>query len=551
MTAAATARTLHVAPDKPGAYATIGDAVREAPDGAAISVAAGTYPETFELVGRALTLRAAEGATVCLEISDGDRPVVSLRQGSLTLQGIDVRTTASGIRAEDAELTVERCTVTSRLGPAIGIRGSRRFLISGCTLSGAEQGVTVESSSGRIESTSITDVGGDGVVAGLGADPSIVDCVIAGCGQRGIYVYQYARPVIEGCDISRTAREGIAVVHQSVPRIRHTTVHDVNGAGIAFGPGCGGVVENCRLDNTADPDIELADGADPVIIRLAAEPARPAAAEPGVGGLLAELDAMVGLPAVKAEVRAVVDEIQVNEWRRRAGLSVGAVGHHLIFAGAPGTGKTTVARVYARLLRELGVLSGGKFREVSRRDLVGQYIGHTAEKTSLVFEECKGGVLFIDEAYTLSRQAGSGGDFGQEAIDTLVKLMEDHRTEVAVIVAGYTGEMMDFLAANPGLASRFAKTIEFEDYSAPDLLLIIERMVADADYELAADTTPVLLDHFARIAGTAGFGNARDARRLFEGARKAQSRRLRGLGRMPDIAELKSLLAEDVLGATG
>jgi SpoVK/Ycf46/Vps4 family AAA+-type ATPase len=260
---------------------------------------------------------------------------------------------------------------------------------------------------------------------------------------------------------------------------------------------------------------------------------------------------MVGLPGVKSEVHAVVDEIQVGEWRRRAGLSVGTVSHHLIFAGAPGTGKTTVARTYGKLLKSLGVLAKGQFREVSRRDLVGQYIGHTAEKTSVVFEESLGGVLFIDEAYTLSRQSGAGGDFGQEAIDTLVKLMEDHRDEVAVIVAGYTAEMRDFLDVNPGLASRFSKTIEFENYSADDLVQIIARMVAAGDYQLEDDATPLLLAYFDRIARDPNFGNARDARRLFEGMRKVQSRRLRLLGRMPETTELRTLTAEDVRAATG
>ncbi|GAA3583468.1 hypothetical protein GCM10022222_80300 [Amycolatopsis ultiminotia] len=543
MTAAA-ARTLLVAPGQQGAYATIGEAVQAAPDGATISVANGSYEETFELVGRRLTLRAAAGAKVRLDGTGADWATLRVRAGFLALQGIEVAAWGTAVHAEDAELILERCTLTANGGPAVSVRGCRRFTLGRCTISGAEQGVVAESSSGRIENCEIRDITGDGLVLGLGADPTVAGCTIAGCGYRGMYLYQYARPVVEGCDVSRTSGPGIAVAHRSVPTIRRTTVHDVTGAGISFGADCGGLVEACRLENTAEPSIDLADGATPTI----AEPATTEAVA-GLDGLLAELDGMVGLHGVKAEVRAVVDEIQVDEWRRNAGLAVGAVSHHLIFTGAPGTGKTTVARTYGSLLRELGVLTGGQFREVSRRDLVGQYIGHTAEKTSVVFEECLGGVLFIDEAYTLSRQTG-GGDFGQEAIDTLVKLMEDHRDEVAVIVAGYTGEMAGFLAANPGLASRFAKTIEFEDYTPEDLLQIVRRMAEYGDYTLTPDTEPVLLSHFARIAALPGFGNARDARRSFEGARKAQSQRLRGLGRIPETSELRTLTAADLLAAT-
>ncbi|MFC6022194.1 right-handed parallel beta-helix repeat-containing protein [Plantactinospora solaniradicis] len=541
-------RTLLVAPGRHGAYHTIGAALRDAPDGGVISVADGSYPETFELLDRSLTVRAFDGATVLLDGSGGDWPVLDVRGGSLTLAGIDVRASVAALRVENANLTVERCRVSASVGPAISLRGCPRFVVSRCTVSGSVQGIVVESSSGRIDDTSVDDVASDGVVVGLGADPEIRNCTISGCGQRGIYVYQYARPLIEGCDISGTTGAGIEVAHQSRPTVRRTRVRDVLGVGIAFGPGCAGSVEECQLDNTAEPGILLAEGATPTVLEPVRRPS--ATGDAGLDDLLTELDGMVGLAAVKAEVRALVDEIQVNEWRRKAGLPVGTLSHHLIFAGAPGTGKTTVARTYGKLLRALGVLARGQFREVSRRDLVGQYIGHTAEKTALVFEAAKGGVLFIDEAYTLSRQAGSGGDFGQEAIDTLVKLMEDHRDEVAVIVAGYTGEMTDFLAVNPGLASRFSKTVEFENYSPEDLLQIIGRMVGDGDYLMDGEAHPVLLDHFARISGDPNFGNAREARRLFEGVRKAQSQRLRALGRMPNVLELRTVTAEDVLAAS-
>jgi parallel beta-helix repeat protein len=540
-------RTLLVAAGQHGAYPTIGTALRDVPDGGVILIAEGGYAETFELVDRRLTMRAVDGATVTLDGSGGDRPVLAVRGGSLVLQGVEVRGSVAAVEAHHTELTVERCTIRAQVGAALTVRGSERFTVHRCTVSDAVAGIVVESSSGRIDSTSVTNVAGDGIVVGLGADPEIRNCTVSGCGQRGIYIYQYARPVVEGCEISRTTGEGIAVAQQSRPVVRRTRVRDAQGVGIRFGTGCAGSVEECHADNTAEPGIDLAEGATTTVVRPTRR--RATAGDTGLDDLLADLDGMVGLAAVKAEVRALVDEIQVNEWRRGAGLPVGAVSHHLIFTGAPGTGKTTVARIYGKLLKSLGVLAGGQFREVSRRDLVGQYIGHTAEKTSVVFEAAKGGVLFIDEAYTLSRQAGSS-DFGQEAIDTLVKLMEDHRDEIAVIVAGYTAEMVDFLAANPGLGSRFAKTIEFDSYTPADLVRIIGGMVADGEYLLDGAAQPVLLEHFGRISRNPAFGNARDARRLFEGVRKAQSQRLRALGRMPDVAELRRLTADDVLAAS-
>jgi hypothetical protein len=542
-------RTLWVAAGRHGAYPTIGAALQEVPDGGVVRVAAGRYAETFELADRRLTLQAEDGAAVILDGTGGDWPVLSVRGGSLILDGIEVRGSATAVQAEHADLTVQRCTIAAQRGAAISVRGSRRFTVSRCTIADAATGIVVEGSSGTIDTTTITDVAGDGIVVGLGADPRIRGCTITACGQRGLYVYQYARPVVEDCEISRTGREGIAVAQQSRPELRRTKVRDTQGVGIHFGAGCGGSVTGCNADNTAPPGIAVADGATTTVSAPARAPAGTGDAD--LADLLAELDGMVGLAGVKAEVRALVDEIQVDEWRRHAGLPIGSSSHHLVFTGAPGTGKTTVARIYGKLLKSLGVLAGGQFREVSRRDLVGQYIGHTAEKTSVLFETARAGVLFIDEAYTLSRPAGAGGDFGQEAIDTLVKLMEDHRDEIAVIVAGYTAEMADFLAANPGLASRFAKTVEFDDYQPGELVRIIDGMVAHGRYVMDDAARPVLLDHFGRIRDDPGFGNARDARRLFEGVRKAQSQRLRALGRMPDVDELCRLTAEDVRAASG
>ncbi|HEY0472256.1 MAG TPA: right-handed parallel beta-helix repeat-containing protein [Kribbella sp.] len=546
----APSRVLTVAADRPGAYPTIGSALLEAPDGAAVAIAGGTYAETLELSGRSITLQAEAGATVVLDGDGADCPTLRAVDGELTLRGLDVRAGDNlAISVDRTVLTVEQCSVRSRTRPAISVHASAAFTVDRCTIGGAATGIVVEGAGGRILDTTVQGISGDGIVVALGSDPLIRGCTITSCGGRGIYVYQYSRPELTDTEIAHTGTEGIGIAHGSTPTIRRVSVHDTRGPAITFAPGCGGTVEGCRTDNTGQPALAIAEGAMVEVVEVAS--ARPTDEGGPLDELLGDLDEMVGLAGVKAEVHALVDEIQVNEWRRSAGLSVGGVSHHLIFAGAPGTGKTTVARLYGRLLKALGVLGQGSFTEVSRRDLVGQYIGHTAEKTAQVFEKSLGGVLFIDEAYTLSRSAGTAGDFGQEAIDTLVKLMEDRRDEIAVIVAGYTAEMDDFLAANPGLASRFSKTIEFENYSAEELLLITDRMVTGGDYQLDPAAGPPLTAYFDRIAHGANFGNAREARRLVEAIRKAQSQRLRALGRLPTTEELRSLHPTDVHTAAG
>ncbi|GAA0612655.1 AAA family ATPase [Kribbella sandramycini] len=540
-------RVLSVAADRPGAYPTIGSALLDAPDGATILIAAGTYAETLELTGRSVVLRAEPKAEVVIDGSGADWPTIRSVDGALELHELVVRSADNlAVSTERTALTLTGCTITGGARPAVSVHAGPGVRIDRCVVRGAATGIVVEGAGGEISDTTVQDVSGDGIVIALGADPVVSGGSISGCGGRGLYVYQYSRPTVTDLEIGNTGAEGIGVAHGSTPSVRRVSVHDTRGPAITVGPGCGGTIEGLRPANTAEPALQLAPGATVEVIEASA-----ASAVSGgpIDELLTELDTMVGLPGVKAEVRALVDELQVNEWRRTAGLSIGAVSHHLIFAGAPGTGKTTIARLYGKLLKALGALPDGGFTEVSRRDLVGQYIGHTAEKTAQVFEKSLGGVLFIDEAYTLSRSAGNGGDFGQEAIDALVKLMEDHRDEIAIIVAGYTAEMTDFLAANPGLGSRFSKTIEFENYSASELLLITGRMVSGGDYLLDPAADVPLTSYFDRIAGGPNFGNAREARRLVEGMRKAQSQRLRSLGRMPTTAELRSLLADDVHAA--
>ncbi|MBK1783460.1 right-handed parallel beta-helix repeat-containing protein [Prauserella cavernicola] len=553
-------RTLLVAPGQRGAHSSITEALEAADDGAVISVSAGEYEETLPVRGRDVTIAARENGTVTITPMPRDEPVVSAVGARVTLSGLVLRSgdrPAVEVRGGTARVT--DCEASAGHAAAISVTAGADVEITGTRVTGGQVGLVVEESDAVIDRCEVRDIADDAVILRLGAQATVRHSTVAGCGFRGIYLYQAGGSRVERCDISHTGDAGIAVADQTFPVIDECWVHDTQGPGITVGRGCGGTVRNCRVENTAAPGIHVDADARTEITQDSEGPSTPqvgaAKATAGrqdaeqVEKLLAELDGMIGLAGVKREVRALIDELQVNEWRRSEGLSVGAVSNHLVFAGAPGTGKTTVARTYGKLLKALGVLPNGNFREVSRRDLVGQYIGHTAEKAASVFDEARGGVLFIDEAYTLSRSGGSGADFGQEAIDTLVKLMEDHRDEVAVIVAGYTGEMLEFLDANPGLASRFAKNIEFENYSPEQLVKISGRIAGGDDYRLTGDLDAALLEWFAHVERDDNFGNAREARKLLERMRKSQSTRLRGLGRRPSRNDLLTLTLDDLLDA--
>lgn len=252
----------------------------------------------------------------------------------------------------------------------------------------------------------------------------------------------------------------------------------------------------------------------------------PAAYTGAVDEIKQELDELVGLAPVKEYVFGLADNIQVQQRRAAAGFKTASLSMHMIFTGNPGTGKTTIARLVARYLKAIGALKGGQLIEVGRGDLVGRYTGHTAPLTNSVIESALGGVLFIDEAYSLYR--GEQDSFGLEAIDTLVKGMEDHRDELVVILAGYTKEMETFLTANSGLASRFPNKIEFPDYTADELLDITTVLAKGKGYRLAESCTFPLLGYYKRrqALDSRTAGNGRLARNTLEKAIFNQSRRL-------------------------
>ncbi|MGW1274795.1 AAA family ATPase, partial [Streptomyces sp. NPDC002491] len=264
------------------------------------------------------------------------------------------------------------------------------------------------------------------------------------------------------------------------------------------------------------------------------------------GDPLARLGDLVGLAAVKRDVTDLVNLLSVTRRREAAGLPAPRISNHLVFTGPPGTGKTTVARLYGELLVSLGVLPRGQLVEAARADLVGRYVGHTAQLTREAFERALGGVLFIDEAYTLTPHGpGSGSDFGQEAVDTLLKLMEDHRDEVVVIVAGYTEEMERFLSSNPGLSSRFSRRVGFADYSSDELVTIVRQHATASGYECGPGTGQVLRSHFESLPRDRSFGNARLARQVLEGMMTRQAGRLSTMA-APGLDDLRLLLPQDV-----
>ena len=265
-----------------------------------------------------------------------------------------------------------------------------------------------------------------------------------------------------------------------------------------------------------------------------------------IDDVLAELNALTGLSAVKKDVNSLVNLLKVQKLRAENGLKNTSVSKHLVFSGNPGTGKTTVARLLAKIYKGLGILTGGQLVEVDRGSLVSGFIGQTATKTREVIEDALGGILFIDEAYTLVVGKGEN-DFGQEAVDTLLKAMEDYRDELIVIVAGYPDLMEEFLESNPGLKSRFNKFIYFDDYTAEEMCTILESMCTAQDYELSEEAKAYAAEYFARRLEKKGedFANAREVRNFLEQAIANQAGRLVNISN-PDKKQLSVIEKEDI-----
>lgn len=261
-----------------------------------------------------------------------------------------------------------------------------------------------------------------------------------------------------------------------------------------------------------------------------------------------ELDALIGLTSVKEEVKKLANFLKVQQMRKENGLKASNISYHCVFTGNPGTGKTTVARIVAKIYKELGIISGGQLVETDRSGLIGEYLGQTAPKTNAVIDRALDGVLFIDEAYSLVQKYNSGtSDYGNEAITTLLKRMEDDRQRIVVIVAGYTEEMEDFINANPGLKSRFTRHIHFEDYTADELTQIFSLLAKQNDYLVTKEALGAAMDYFQRRVQhkERSFGNGREARNLFEESIERQSCRIAGIA-VPTKEALQTIEATDI-----
>lgn len=479
-------------------------------------------------------VRLADGARASLEqlrvtdvAGDGVRATAqaapTLRRAVVTGAG------RHGVLVEDkAHVTLEGSEITSCAMSGLAVVGGGEATVSATNLHRC--GVVVaDDGRATMVACTVTAAPDDGVVVSGNGQLTARQSTVRDAASAGIRLTGTATGTIAGCTVTGSAAEAIVVESIGEVAVDDCTLVENTGAGLLQrNPQTRLTVGVLTTEGNGAPD----SFGDASLVASATQRDagdRATSTMDSLGPLRAELESLVGLANVKRDVANLVSLIQVGKQRAALGMPVPPMSRHLVFAGPPGTGKTTVARLYGRLLAALGVLPSGHVVEVSRADLVAQFVGGTAIKTTQRFQEAIGGVFFIDEAYSLTGQGrGLGPDFGQEAIDTLVKLMEDHRDEVVVIAAGYTSEMGSFIASNPGLASRFTRTIEFPAYQVDELVTIVERICETHGYALDPDAATALTALFGRLSSEANFGNARGARRVFQEIVDRQAERLAG-----------------------
>ncbi|WP_203901150.1 right-handed parallel beta-helix repeat-containing protein [Virgisporangium aliadipatigenens] len=505
----------------------------------------GTPEYGLRVVGRAIA-RVVGG-----KISGAGQSGVRVEEaGDAHLRGVAVADCDFGIRLDTPHRPlVDDCEVTDirQTGLEIGatsatVRGSR-FRRCGAA------GVFVDTGGEPlIDGCTVSEIGGSGLVVWTGADPTVRRSAFSDSKKNGIYVAQDAKGTIEDTEISYSVYPAVFVGTGSAAVFRRCRVHDVD-EDLSRADGSDSVFEACTSENVRTsvlPAVAVAAPGLPeaALAKGSLKKSGEAVGSASLNELLAELDSLVGLSRVKQDVSSLVKLVQMVQRRKAAGLAAPPMSRHLVFAGNPGTGKTTVARLYGKILHALGMLSSGHLVEADRSSLVGEYVGHTAPKTAAAFKRAQNGVLFIDEAYALVPD-GHGMDFGQEAISTLVKLMEDHRDEVVVIVAGYPYEMTRFIATNPGLQSRFSRTLTFADYTSPELVSIVEHQAKGHEYRLSTATLAALERYFDGADRGEGFGNGRFAREVFQRMTERHAARVAELAN-PSTEQLTVIEAEDL-----
>ncbi|WP_306214860.1 right-handed parallel beta-helix repeat-containing protein [Actinoplanes sp. RD1] len=411
-------------------------------------------------------------------------------------------------------------------------------------------GVTVGSGRLHLRDSEIVEPPADGVAAGAGGTVTATQTRVRRARRNGVALGRGSKGQFTDCEVLGSGVAGFDVDTSEPVSIVRCAVQESGAEDVRKAADAQLTLEALSTGRPAQPTSPApAYAASPVSPAPAGDDAEQQPAEEPEGelsGPLRELNSLIGLRGVKQEVTALINLIKMSQVRLQMGLPMPPMSRHLVFAGPPGTGKTTVARLYGSVLKELGILSKGHMIEAARADLVGQYIGATAIKTTELVTKAIGGVLFIDEAYTLSAgSGGSGPDFGQEAIDALMKMMEDHRDELVVIVAGYSELMEQFLASNPGMASRFTRTIEFPNYSVEELVTITSNLCSKHYYELTDDAVDALGTYFTRVPKNSTFGNGRVARKLFEAMINNQASRLATTPPTKDT-ELNRLTALDL-----
>ncbi|OZM72137.1 hypothetical protein CFN78_16490 [Amycolatopsis antarctica] len=500
------------------------------PEKVAIRVAGSAQPAMADL-------RVKDGRANGIVVSGSAR--VALSTGSIECASVALQA-AEGGRLDSTEI------VASTSGPVgIEVRSGGRVSLTALRLHGGGVVVGGEGSWLSLLDSEIGEAVGDGLRVADGAVASVQRCRMHASGGYGVSI-ERARADVTSCEVFDNRGGGFRVDSELPVVIADCEVQGNDGEALRdVAASSGLVVRNISGDQYGErPE---SSGTVPV----ASEEPETTRKSPGKqrrrqSGPLAELDELVGLAGVKQEVNALVNLIKMGQRREQMGLPMPPMSRHLVFAGPPGTGKTTVARLYGAVLAELGILSDGHLIEVARADLVAQIIGGTAIKTTEVVTKALGGVLFVDEAYTLTSQSGgSGPDFGQEAVDTLMKLMEDHRDELVVIVAGYSEQMDTFLASNPGVASRFTRTVEFPNYSVDELVTITTGLCHKHQYQLSVDGVAAVRDYFDRLPKGKTFGNGRVARQLFESMVSNQASRL-AQEPEPEGSTLSTLTAADL-----